>query len=307
MQLALLSYLIRDKNGTYYFRRSIPIHLRSFVTGRFHAKANWKQSLNTKEPKKAKSAYAAILAECTADFERAELCESLRNRTALTQDDVRSLADWYRDSHLAEDDDFRICEYRNDEAFHEEVKQQAASDGIAMLSRWPKHTNPDALSDRQISKKQRTSAIVQHATRLAMANGDTSWIVGEVEEALDQFGVKLDRDSPSFRALSLAFLEASSEASAMLTRRYQGEIVRTPQSIATPKGDGRLPLESGKAVVSGELTMMQAFEHWKRVCNPKPRSAEEFKRAVKLFVELNGDLPVASLVLAVIRRAKLTQ
>jgi hypothetical protein len=141
MQLALLSYLIRDKNGTYYFRRSIPIHLRSFIAGRFHAKANWKQSLNTKDPKKAKSAYAAILAECTADFDRAEMRESLRNRTALTQDDIRSIADWYRDSHLVEDDDFRIHEYRNDEAFHEEVKQQAASDGIKMLSRWPKHTN----------------------------------------------------------------------------------------------------------------------------------------------------------------------
>jgi hypothetical protein len=297
MQLALLSYLIRDKNGTYYFRRSIPIHLRPFIAGKFHAKANWKQSLNTKVPKKAKSAYAAILAECTNDFERAELRESLRNRTALTQDDIRSLADWYRDSHLVDDDDFRVHEYKNDEAFHQEVKQQAENDGIAMLSRWPKHTNPDALSDRQISKKQRTSAIVQHATRLAMANGDTSWIASEVEEALDQFGVKLDRDSPSFRSLSLAFLEASSEASAMLTRRYEGEIVRTPQSIATPKGDGRLPLESGKAI-GDELTMMQAFEHWKGVCNPKPRSAEEFKRAVKLFVELKGDVPVASLVLA---------
>ncbi len=297
MQLALLSYLIRDKNETYYFRRSIPIHLRPFIAGKFHAKANWKQSLKTKEPKKAKFEYVAILAECTADFDRAEMREALRNRTALTQDDIRSIADWYRDSHLAEDDDFRIREYRNDEAFHEEVKQQAASDGIRMLSRWPKHTNPDALSDRQISKKRNTSAIVQHATRKAMANGDTSWIVGEVEEALNQFGVKLDRDSPSFRSLSLAFLEASSEACAMLTRRYQGEIVRTPQSIATPQGDGRLPLESGK-VIGDELTMMQAFDHWKRVCNPKPRSAEEFKRAAKLFVELKGDVPVASLILA---------
>ncbi len=297
MQLALLSYLIRDKNGTYYFRRSIPIQLRPFIAGRFHTKANWKQSLKTKDPKQAKLVVVEVQKECNAAFHDAELRQALRNRNNLTQDDIRSLADWYRDSHLAEDDDFRTHEYRNDEAFHEEVKQQATNDGIAMRSRWPKHTNHDALSDRQVSKKQRTSTIVQHATRTAMAKGDTSWIVGEVEEALDQFGVKLDRDSPSFRSLSLAFLEASSEASAMLTRRYQGEIVRTPEHIATPKGDGRLPLERGKAT-GDELTMMQAFDHWKGVCNPKPRSAEEFKRAVKLFVELKGDVPVASLILA---------
>jgi integrase len=298
MQLALLSYLIRDKNGTYYFRRSIPIHLRPFIAGRFNAKANWKQSLETKDPKQAKTSYVEVLAECTYDFNKAETLEARCNRTELTKDDIRSIAEWYRDTHLVDDDDFRTLEYRNDEAFHEEVKQQAASDGIKMLSRWPKHANANALSDRQISKKQRTFAIVEHATRTAMANGDTSWIAGEVEEALDQFGVKLDRESPSFRSLSLAFLEASNEASAMLTRRYKGEIVRTPPSIATPKGDGRLPLESGKATGDGELTMMQAFEHWKRVSNPKPRSAEEFKRAAKLFVELKGDVSVASLVLA---------
>jgi integrase len=297
MQLALLSYLIRDKNGTYYFRRSIPIDLRPFIAGRFRAKANWKLSLKTKDIKQAKRLVPAIQEECNTAFDKAEAIHALRNRTALTQDDIRSIAEWWRDTHLVEDDAFRLEGYRNDEEFCEAVKQQAANDGIALLSRWPKHTNPDALSDRQVSKKQRTAAINQHAARDALGRGDTSWIVGEVDEALEQFGVKLDRNSPSFRALALAMLEASSEASAMLTRRYQGEIVRTPEYIPTPNGDGRLPLERSKAA-GDELTMMQAFEHWKRVCNPKPRSAEEFKRAAKLFVELKGDVPVASLIQA---------
>lgn len=38
--MALMSYLLRDKHGTYYFRRVIPVDLRRFMPAPWTGKAN---------------------------------------------------------------------------------------------------------------------------------------------------------------------------------------------------------------------------------------------------------------------------
>ncbi|WP_373325090.1 DUF6538 domain-containing protein, partial [Methylobacterium organophilum] len=70
--MALMSYLSRDRLGTYYFRRVIPAELRPFMPAPWTGKANWKQSLRTKDPAAAKKAGSRMLRDCMADFELAE-------------------------------------------------------------------------------------------------------------------------------------------------------------------------------------------------------------------------------------------
>jgi hypothetical protein len=52
--MALISYLLKDRHGTYYFRRVIPAALRPFMPAPWQGKANWKQTLRTKKPTEAK-------------------------------------------------------------------------------------------------------------------------------------------------------------------------------------------------------------------------------------------------------------
>ncbi|GJD55244.1 DUF6538 domain-containing protein [Methylobacterium dankookense] len=45
--MALMSYLIRDRNGTYDFRRVIPQALRPFMPAPWTGKGAWTKSLRT--------------------------------------------------------------------------------------------------------------------------------------------------------------------------------------------------------------------------------------------------------------------
>jgi len=48
--MALMTYLIRDHHGTYYFRRVIPDALRTFMPEPWVEKTAWKVTLATKDP-----------------------------------------------------------------------------------------------------------------------------------------------------------------------------------------------------------------------------------------------------------------
>ena len=63
--MALMTYLLKDRHGTYYFRRVIPPDLRPFMPPRWQHKANFKQSLRTKKPSVAKIEASKVLRECT--------------------------------------------------------------------------------------------------------------------------------------------------------------------------------------------------------------------------------------------------
>ena len=70
--MALMTYLIKDRHGTYYFRRVIPPALRPFMPDPWGGKANYKRSLETKRPAIAKVEASKALRDCTIAFQYAE-------------------------------------------------------------------------------------------------------------------------------------------------------------------------------------------------------------------------------------------
>jgi hypothetical protein len=126
-EMSPMTHVVRDKNGTYYFRRVIPERMRQFMPGDFQGKANWKKSFLTKSGPVMKRAYAAMQRACERDFNTADLQAKFRYRRELTPVDITALADWYRDILLVEDDHFRTVAYAEDEAFFASVRQQANS------------------------------------------------------------------------------------------------------------------------------------------------------------------------------------
>ena len=77
--MALMSYLIRDQHGTYYFRRTIPRALRPFMPEPWTGKTAWKVSLATKNPADAKRRCTARLKACQRDLDLAEMRRGLRS------------------------------------------------------------------------------------------------------------------------------------------------------------------------------------------------------------------------------------
>src|ERR1700677_2674145 len=69
--MALMTYLLKDRHGTYYFRRVIPPDLRAFMPAPWRGKANFKRSLGTKKPSAAKIEASKALRECTVAFQTA--------------------------------------------------------------------------------------------------------------------------------------------------------------------------------------------------------------------------------------------
>ena len=67
-----MTYLVRDKNGTYYFRKVIPPKLRQHMPAPWTGKANFKRSLETKNPRGAKIKASRVFSDCTTAFQIAE-------------------------------------------------------------------------------------------------------------------------------------------------------------------------------------------------------------------------------------------
>jgi hypothetical protein len=70
--MALMTYLLKDRNGTCYFRRVIPLALRPFMQAPWTGLANFKRSLGTKRPVIAKVEASKALRDCTIAFQNAE-------------------------------------------------------------------------------------------------------------------------------------------------------------------------------------------------------------------------------------------
>ena len=82
----------------------------------------------------------------------------------------------------------------------------------------------------------------------------------------------------------MAILRADVEALTAIARRDQGEPIGTP----------KVPNVDTAAESTGE-TLRAAFDGWKRERRPSPRTLTEYERAIYLFVELHGDMPVVQI------------
>jgi hypothetical protein len=119
----------------------------------------------------------------------------------------------------------------------------------------------------------------------ALARGDIS----KVDEHLDyllngQFGINLDRRSEAYRRLGLAVLRKN-VAALEVKSRAEGQPVETPPLSA---------ITSSTTSTTG-ATLTAAFEGWKRQRNRAPGTLAEYERAIKMFTELHGNLPLVQI------------
>jgi hypothetical protein len=113
--MALMSYLIKDRNGTSYFRRGIPENLRAFMPEPWTGRTAWKRSLGTKLPAGAKVGASTALRDCTVAFQVAELRRTRSAREELRDAEREAIEEYWRRVGLAEDTELREFGHQEDE------------------------------------------------------------------------------------------------------------------------------------------------------------------------------------------------
>src|SRR5262245_7337646 len=270
--------LVKDRHGTFCARKKVPKGFEEAVArvlANGKRRQSWlKRSLGTKRVHEANIRAKPVLMEFDTILERArELLKEKPTRTALTRTEIKRMAEYYYASVLGNDAALR----RHARQIMDEFQDEAT----------PTVNTPRyGLSEDEFQRIGRAHIKELKAAQGALARGNIAFVEGEVEELLnDVFHIRLDRESASYRALGMAVLAGHVKAMQALQRRHAGEPIETPSQ---PEPDSTAAEPTGN-------TLRAAFEGWKRERRPAPRTLMEYERAIALFAQLHGNMPVIAI------------
>ena len=281
--------VIKNRHGTYYAQVKVPARLQqatATVLGLSKPDLKWlKKSLGTKDQREAHIRAKPVLMGFDRMLADAEaLLKTRPVRTAIAQAEIDRIAEYHFATTLAQDEEERREGTGSDEVV-ESIARQLTGAGIDF--EMPIPLSPRAtygLSDREVAKRQADLNFILPIMQGALARGDLTKVQEHLQELLAVFQINLDPQSEAYRKLGMAILRADVEALTAIARRDQGEPIGTP----------KVPNVDTAAESTGE-TLRAAFDGWKRERRPSPRTLTEYERAICLFVELHGDMPVVQI------------
>jgi hypothetical protein len=179
--------------------------------------------------------------------------------------------------------------YANKLALHDEYLRIAPEEALAAREldpdfNWDEPVPAFGLSQELIADANATLPELLQEAEAALAKGNIAHIPFQMEQVLEAFQINLDHKSAAYRDLGLALLRAEVRAIRAIQQRHRGEPVETPP----------LPTVATAAVITGD-SLQTAFEGWKRQRERPNRTLTEYERAIRLFVELHGDLAIVQI------------
>lgn len=288
--MRVLMGIIKNRHGTYYAQRKVPERLQEAVAlVRNAGKPRLvflKKSLDTKSASQANIRAIPVFLEFNRVLDEAEkLVAAVPVRHTLTHHEITMIADYVYASELSDHEKWRVGGRELLREGYEWLLRNADHDvgpSAFDIDALPEHgVSPDQL-DRY--KEEVAEALKDHKAALALA--DTSAVKDQVEFALSTFRINLAANSPSRPALGMAALQSYVKALLAIEKRNAGEPIDVPP----------LPMPGG-AVCTGATggTLGEALEGWQGERERPPGTVREYARAVALFTQLHGNLPVASI------------
>jgi hypothetical protein len=304
IQMAVGMGLIQDRHGTWIVRRKVPERLRepvSRVLERAKHQQTWLQkSTGTKLKDEAKRRAPAIMVEFDKTLQQAEgLLAERPLRTTLAQAEIDRLAEWHYANVLAGDEAFTTDGAADDEALVRSVAAQLtdASLDYDMPVPLDDHQPAYGLCNRQLTKRAEHLAEWLPIMRAALSRGDISMVSEAMAELLDRAQINLDPNCAAYRKFGLAVLRADVRALEALQRRSEGEPIETPPvALREPLlalGISASPSRAPRGLEAN--TLRTAFAGWQKERERNSSTLCEYERALGLFVQLHGDLPVADI------------
>ena len=293
--MRLLMGVSKNRHGTYYAVKKVPARLEHAVAqvlGGAKARQSWlKRSLGTKVLSEANVRAKLVLAHFDQIIAQAEAQLKARPLlTSLSAIEIKRIADYFYAHELEADQELREDSRGSDPLYASVHKQLAEADVAFAAQHDLKSLTLDTgrgLSPRMMRKIETDTADMLAVAEDALARGDCTTIRYEVDALLEAFQINLDRSCADYRKLARAVLTAHVRQLRAVLARQKGEPVETPPLVLPSDTDA-----SGGTV--GE-TLRGAFDGWKRQRERSAATQVEYERAVKLFAELHGDLPVAHL------------
>jgi integrase len=275
--------LIKDRNGTWIVRKKVPKKLREVVS-RVLSRPKQRQtflqkSTGTKLKAEAKRLAPTIMVEFTKTLQAAaDLLTERPLRTVLVQAEIERLANWHY-AHVLDGDD----EYTR------EGGKEAWPEPLAY-----------GLSLAQTERRDEDLAEWLPIMKAALSRGDISMISETMAELLDRAQLNLDPNCADYRKLGLAVLRADVRALEALERRANGEPIDTPpiaqqEPIAVTTTSARATGVAHNAGSVSNAGLRAAFEGWRKERERSAATVAGFERAIILFEELHGEMPVAEI------------
>jgi hypothetical protein len=281
--------LMKDRHGTYYAQRRVPPRLQEAVARVLDngkdRQVYLKKSLGTKDLKEANVRAKPVLAGFDRVLGEAEQLLAARPmRESLSAIETKRLTEIYYASMLERDETVRR-EGTGTEPGFQSIAAQLTAAGVEFNTPFSIGALPEAgLSAREVYKRAEHLSWELSVTSEALARGDITEIREELDELLDVYQLNLDPKCEAYRRLAMAVLTAHVKALKDVERRNAGEPVDTPQ---IPE----VLAESG--AVGG--TLRDAFDGWDKERSRPEDTVHDYKRAVEMFIQLHGDLPVAGI------------
>jgi hypothetical protein len=278
--------LMKDRHGTYYARQKVPARLQAAVA-RVLAQGKdrqsfLKKSLGTKDLKAANVRAKPALAAFDRVFSEAEQLLAARPmRKSLSATEIKRMAEALFGKLLADDEAFRF----GGRAFMAQAQAKLRRDGVEFTPRYAFHTLAEfGWSPEQLSEQKDNLASELQTMQEALARGDIAAVVDDVRMLLADFQIDLDKESASYRDLGKQALRAYVSALQAIEKRNAGQPIETPKFT---EGFTSAPEAGG--------TLRDAFEGWNKERSRPADTVHEYKRAVEMFIQLHGNLPVTAI------------
>jgi integrase len=275
-----LMNVIKDRHGTYYARLKVPPRLQEAVARILNngkARQVWlKKSLGTKVVREANvrakpvlEGFDKLIAQAEAQVKERPL------RTSLSAVEIKRIAEYHYAQKLAAHDDYLRSAPEEEVAFRK----------LALAGEISEEPVPAfGLSRGQMADVNATLPALLQEAEAALAQGNIAHIAVQIEDALNAFQINLDHKCAAYRELGLTLLRAEVRSRRAIQQRHVGEPIETPL----------LPAVGTATPASGE-TLRAAFAGWKRQRERPRRTVAEYERAITLFTEFHGDLPVVQI------------
>lgn len=278
-----LMNLIKNRHGVYHAQRRVPDQLQEAVaaildearaTPSVKARQAWlKKSLRTKDLREANILAKPVLAEFDRIIAKAEARVSdAPLRTTLTAAEIDRMVAFHYASSLDSHDQSVKAAPDEERAFRSDMPDEEWVEGVPEFG----------LSGGQMLDARETLAEEVPQAEAALARGDIGHVSHRIDDVLAVFRVRLDTKGDAYRDLGLAILRSYVRVLRALAQRTQGEPIETP------------PLITPQSPATGE-GLKAALKGWQKAINPAGSTLAEFTRAIELFTQLHGDLPVVQL------------
>jgi integrase len=282
--------LSKNRHGTYYAIKKVPAHLQEAVAEVLEngkRRQVWlKRSLGTKDRSEANRRVKAVQIEFDRTLERAkDLLVERPIRDSLSEAEIKRIAE-YHFAEMLHLDEEETREGTGRDAFMQSIAAQLDAAGVQYTMGVPFSKNPPehGLSDADVLRRLADLEFETPILKGALATGDISQVKETLDYLLALFGINLERRSEAYRRLGMAVLRKHVAALEVIKQRAEGEPIGTPP----------LPAIGANPIPGGE-TLTAAFEGWKRQRERALGTLTEYERAIRLFVELHGDLPVVQI------------